>query len=180
MEVTKKCFTCSVEKPISEYYSNKAKCTGLYGSCIPCVKAKIKYPKSTDLNILYIDSQIENEQWKLIVIDGITSKYCISNCGRVMLPIKRIAKPSFDSRGYPQIVLTINKKRIGRRIHILVADAFMHNTENKREVNHKDGNKLYPHVSNLEYCTSKENIRHAIDTGLRVHYSPKSNRNVNA
>lgn len=168
----KKCFTCGLEKPIDEYYSNKAKSTGVYGSCIPCVKAKIKYPKSADLNIIYKD--LDSEKWLPIIIDGIISKYLISDNGRIMLPLKRIAKPSFDSRGYPQIVLTINKKRIGRRIHILVAEAFIGNLNNLREVNHLDGNKLNPHVSNLEYCTSKDNIKHAIDNKLRVHFSPKT------
>lgn len=174
MALEKKCFTCGEVKPIGDYYSNKAKSTGLYGSCIPCIKAKIKYPKSSDLNIVYRDDNFDNEVWKLIIIDNIKSKYLISDRGRVMLSNNKIAKPSFDSRGYPQIVLTIDGKRIGRRIHILVADIFIGNPLKLREVNHKDGNKLFPDVLNLEYCTSKDNIRHAIDNKLRIHFSPKS------
>jgi len=174
MEVVKKCFTCGLEKPISEYYSNKAKSTGVYGSCIPCVKAKIKYPKSADMQIIYKLEDLANERWLPIVIKGIISKYQISDCGRIILPRGGYAKPSFDSRGYPQIVLTVNKKRIGRRIHILVADIFIGNPENLREVNHENGNKLYPHYSNLKYCTSLQNVKHAIETGLRIHFSPKT------
>jgi hypothetical protein len=176
MEI-KKCFTCGVEKPINEYYSNKAKSNGIYGSCIPCIKAKLIYPKSCNLKILYLPEFLAIERWLPIIIDGVEFPYQISDSGRVRI-IKRdkIAKPSFDQRGYPQIVLSKNKKRVSRRIHILVAEAFIGNPENLREVNHEDGNKLFPHYSNLKYVTSLENVKHAIDNGLRIHFSCKTKK----
>ena len=53
-------------------------------------------------------------------------------------------------------------------IHRLVALTFLPNPDNKRTVNHKDGNKLNNHVSNLEWATYQENNKHAISTGLRT------------
>lgn len=53
------------------------------------------------------------------------------------------------------------------RLHRLIAQAFIPNPENKRCVNHKDGNKLNNHIDNLEWMTSSENNQHAYDTGLR-------------
>ena len=53
-------------------------------------------------------------------------------------------------------------------IHKLVAKAFISCTDNSLVVNHKDGNKLNNHFSNLEWVTSSDNQKHAYATGLRI------------
>lgn len=52
--------------------------------------------------------------------------------------------------------------------HRLVALAFIPNPNNKKEVNHIDGNKSNNTVNNLEWTTSAENKEHAIKIGLKT------------
>lgn len=78
----------------------------------------------------------------------------IMRCNTLVTGYKRIGIVCDDGK----------KKRF--LVHRLVALTYLPNPENKEEVNHKDGNKLNNHVSNLEWVTRHENMRHAFSTGL--------------
>ena len=103
--------------------------------------------------------------------------YLISDQGRVYsYYTKKFLKPHKNTCGYLFVVLYKNGVCKNYRIHRLVALTFIPNPENKRTVNHIDGCKINNHVSNLEWCTNKENIRHAMDTGLRDNKGSKHYR----
>ena len=75
-------------------------------------------------------------------------------------------RPGIDKDGYERVVLTKNEIRKTYSVHKLVALAFIPNPENKKTINHKDGNKRNNNVSNLEWATEKENQNHKWKNGL--------------
>jgi hypothetical protein len=118
------------------------------------------------------------EIWK--DIEGFEKQYRVSNFGRIKrkrYKVKngggyyflkeRIKKPQMNWKGYLFIVIKIGETAKNLKVHRLVAQAFIENPYNKPTVNHKDNNKLNNHVSNLEWMTYYENMRHAIDNGYK-------------
>jgi hypothetical protein len=76
-----------------------------------------------------------------------------------------------DTKGYHRIALnkyTYITPSLARN----VALHFIPNLLGKPETNHIDGNKDNNNVENLEWCTTKENIQHAIKLGLREAITP--------
>ena len=67
---------------------------------------------------------------------------------------------------YQQVHIYQNGKRYIDYAHRLVAEAFIPNPDNKAEVNHINGNKKDNRVSNLQWVSRAENMKHAYDNGL--------------
>ena len=54
-----------------------------------------------------------------------------------------------------------------RLVHRVIAQTFIENPHQLPEVNHIDGCKTNNAVSNLEYCSRSDNLRHAYINDLR-------------
>ena len=91
----------------------------------------------------------------------------------------RILKQRINPGGYYYIGLGKNGIKATFAIHQLVAQAFIPNPNNKRTVNHIDGNKLSNSLANLEWATYSENLKHAYKTGLRRAVPTKAVGNKN-
>lgn len=107
--------------------------------------------------------KMETEIWK--DIPGFEKVYMISSFGRVKSFKKSIdvfILSNKNSKGdYLSLILTHKSHKLSTRIHRLVAEAFIDNPDNKKEVNHIDCNKQNNHVNNLEWATARENHFHA-------------------
>ena len=64
-------------------------------------------------------------------------------------------------------------------VHRLVAETFIPNPDNKPEINNKDGIKIHNEDTNLEWCTTQENIIHAYKTGLHNNVATAENHGNN-
>ena len=99
------------------------------------------------------------EIWK--TIDGYEN-YQVSNMGKVKNIITgKVLKQHNNGNGYLHVCL-YNKEHKGKTImvHRLVAKVFIPNPNNLPQINHIDECKENNCVSNLEWCTSEENINH--------------------
>lgn len=117
------------------------------------------------------------EKWEKI--KNYEKYYEISNLGRIkslerkvrnnkgfVIKPEKILIPRVHTGNYLTICLTVNRKSNYFYIHRLVAEHFIENIKNKKEVNHKDGNKQNNKVTNLEWSTRKENIDHSVQNKL--------------
>ncbi|MCI8618344.1 MAG: hypothetical protein HFJ60_08980 [Clostridia bacterium] len=110
---------------------------------------------------------MEEEIWK--DIEGYERGYQVSNLGRVRsfkYKNEKILKFNYDKQGYLLVHLCLNGVRRCKKVHRLVAQAFIENKNNKTYVNHKDGNKQNNNSNNLEWVTPSENNIHAFRTRL--------------
>lgn len=123
----------------------------------------------------------EIEIWK--DIKGFENLYQVSNLGRVKslpkihncyefknyLTKEKFLKGYPNSKGYLRVYLKRDKKEHKKFIHRLVAESFLENPFNKKEVNHIDHNILNNKITNLEWVSHQENMQWAWENGRLNH-----------
>lgn len=120
------------------------------------------------------------EVWK--DIKGFEGRYQVSNLGRVRsLPFmqryllrtgveafrqtaEKVLSQQPINSGYNIVHLYLGGVRKAMTVHTLVAAAFIEGSG--EVVNHIDGNKQNNAASNLAWCSYRENLLHAVATGL--------------
>ena len=104
-------------------------------------------------------------------IPSLLNLYEISNTGLLRnVKTGKVIDGYVEKNGYRRV--RIENKLLGKvvrtTIHQLVAEVFLPNPEGKTQINHKDLNKLNNNVSNLEWVTPSENMKHAYSNGIGV------------
>lgn len=123
------------------------------------------------------------EEWR--PIKGTNDCYYVSNLGRVKSVDRivhysdgrryhyrgKLLTPRDGNHGY--LTVDIGSPMFKNQlIHRLVAQAFVKNNSGGDFVNHINGNKSDNRATNLEWCSQKENVHHAIKTGLMKYTVP--------
>lgn len=130
------------------------------------------------------------KEWKNI--KGYETLYKVSNYGEIKAkrrviykiidderqPIfvtkEKIMSPVNHGNGYLYITLIDEfGNRKNHYVHRLVAEAFIPNPNNLPQVNHRDYDRKNNKVTNLEWCSSLENIRHSRCNQPRFHETSK-------
>lgn len=105
---------------------------------------------------MYHEKPIENFKGYGITNTGLVISYKMKN--------PKILKGFINKGGYIYVDLCENNKTTRLAVHRLVAKAFVDGWFENAVVNHKDGNTLNNHYTNLEWVTQTENIHQGYKT----------------
>lgn len=129
--------------------------------------------KRSKKKVLLLDHPLEsNQKWVL----GYEGRYFVDDVGQVFSLVSGCVKKMKGAvvfshergrRGYPVVCLTsIDGVSETHYVHRIVAEAFLPNPLGLPQVNHKDGNKENNKVSNLEWVSASDNMKHGHSIGL--------------
>lgn len=127
------------------------------------------------------------EEWRQVV--GFEGYYEVSNLGRVRSVPRRdirnrtitggLKRWRLDRDGYPRVMLKKDGRGRPWGIHQLVTRAFLGPTPLGQQVDHIDGDRANPRLSNLRYLSPRANTRAALARG-GGYRNPHGERNTMA
>lgn len=130
---------------------------------------------------------IPGEEW--VDVRGYEDLYQVSTYGRVksksnnivrsngviQFNQERIIKFCLINSGYYRVMLHKDKQTKGFLVHRLVAEHFIPNPKEYKEVNHKDEKKTNNYVDNLEWCDKVYNANYGTTQERRIRTRLKNN-----
>lgn len=109
--------------------------------------------------------------WKSFMVGGRSDCFEVSNTGMIRRTSDdKLIRQYTNSSGYKTVWLHLPKVKNSypMLVHRLVAEAFVPNPDAKPEVNHRTAIPTCNWYKNLEWVTSKENIRYMISLGHQI------------
>ena len=105
-------------------------------------------------------SKIIINDLELFQINGFENYYLSVNCDIYNKKYERFLTPTLDDAGYYQICIRKNGVRTFKRVHRLLAEAFIHNDDpiNKPEVDHINRVRTDNGLGNLKWASRQEQI----------------------
>ena len=106
------------------------------------------------------------EIWRGVIYQGknYSDRVEVSNTGKLRnAKTKKEYKMQIGKAGYYQTVISLGSRAKKKmfKLHRAVAETFIPNPKALKVINHRDLNKLNNNISNLEWCTQKDNMIHA-------------------
>jgi len=77
-----------------------------------------------------------------------------------------ILKQYDNTHGYLNVCIPVDGKWTTKKVHRLVAQAFLPNTDDLPQVNHRDCDRANNNVDNLEWCTRSYNMKYREKYGI--------------
>ena len=106
-----------------------------------------------------MNNQQKTPDW-LREVKGFEGKYWVTKAGEIINAKGMVIRPYDNGYGYLIVDFKKDGKRKHKRVHRIVAEAFVPNPSHLPEVNHKDENKHNNSSKNLEWCDSSYNKRY--------------------
>ncbi len=109
--------------------------------------------------------------WSNLIYKGnIVPSYEVSTHGNIRRKeTKRLLRERTDNLGYIYISVMMDKKGCHVSAHRAVAETFIKNPENLKQVNHKDRNPGNNHLENLEWISARDNTLYYFKMGYKQH-----------